>query len=80
MNKKAPVSAYRLLSSPCDKSIVFVSSRRSPCTTKNKITLFILIILQNRVGIFEVSQVRASVGNTKSFGLCQVKLFLLSKE
>ena len=31
MNERTPVSAYRLLSSPCDKSIVFVSSRRSPC-------------------------------------------------
>ena len=34
MNKRAPVSAYRLLSNLCDKSIVFVSSRRSPCTFK----------------------------------------------
>ena len=32
MNERTPVSAYRLLSSPCNKSIVFVSSRRSPCT------------------------------------------------
>ena len=31
MNERTPVSAYRLLSSPCDKSIVFVSSCGSPC-------------------------------------------------
>ena len=31
MNERTPVSAYGLLSSPCDKSIVFVSSRGSPC-------------------------------------------------
>ena len=31
MGERTPVSAYRLLSSPCDKSIVFISSRGSPC-------------------------------------------------
>ena len=34
MNEKTPVSAYRLLSNQCDKSIVFVSSRGSPCMRK----------------------------------------------
>ena len=31
MNERTPVSAFRLLSSPCNKSIVFISSRGSPC-------------------------------------------------
>ena len=31
MNERTPVLAYRLLSSPCNKSIVFISSRGSPC-------------------------------------------------
>ena len=31
MNEMTPVSAHRLLSSLCDKSIVFVCSRGSPC-------------------------------------------------
>ena len=31
MNERTPVSAYRLLSSPSNKSIVFISSRGSPC-------------------------------------------------
>ena len=30
MNERTPVSAYRLLSRPCDKSIVFVSSCKHP--------------------------------------------------
>ena len=33
MNARTPVSAYKLLSSPCNKSIVFVSSRESLCST-----------------------------------------------
>ena len=31
LNERTHVSAYGLLSSPCDKSIVFVSSRGTPC-------------------------------------------------
>ena len=31
MNERTPVSAYRLLSSQCDKSIVFISSHGSSC-------------------------------------------------
>ena len=32
MNERTPVSAYGFLSSPCNKSIVFVSSGGTPCT------------------------------------------------
>ena len=31
MNERTPVSAYRMFSKPYDMSIVFVSSRGTPC-------------------------------------------------
>ena len=40
MNERKPVSAFRLLSSPCDKSIVFISSRGSPCSIAKKYHAF----------------------------------------
>ena len=35
MNKRTPVSAYRLFSSPSNKQIVYINSRRSPCMLTN---------------------------------------------
>ena len=37
MKKKTPVSAYRLLSSPSNKPIVFVSFYETPCMRKKSI-------------------------------------------
>ena len=34
MKKRTPVEAYRLLSSPSNKPIVFLSSRGTPCSLK----------------------------------------------
>ena len=50
MNERTPVSAYRLLSSPCDRSIVFVSSRGTPFST-------ILMVLMGRIVIRKVRKV-----------------------